>query len=213
MAERGDSVSDGKESGWNLPPHSDVAEKTQQARFGSQTLIRGLDVLEAVSSGVSNPADLVNVLGLNRSTVYRIAAALVQRRYLSFVPRYGYGLGPKALEIGYQARAQLPPGAAQRRIDIVAQLFDRDRRHRPRRGPRGIVSLTGLGKSGAQGDGAKREKQEGRYVWFQASHPRYSRSPREPVFRPRRSSPLQSSTGWDAPIRSRAAGLIRSLAE
>jgi|GEM_PF-1534090 len=121
MGERGDSVSDGKESSWNLAPRSETIEKSQQARFGSQTLIRGLDVLEAVSCGVSNPADLVNVLGLNRSTVYRIAAALVQRRYLSFVPRYGYGLGPKALEIGYQARAQLNiPRLAREHLEKLA---------------------------------------------------------------------------------------------
>jgi DNA-binding IclR family transcriptional regulator len=121
MAERGDAASNGKQSGWNLAPHSDIVEKSQHARFGSQTLIRGLDVLEAVSSGVSNPAELVNVLGLNRSTVYRIAAALVQRRYLSFVPRYGYGLGPKALEIGYQARAQLNiPRLAREHLEKLA---------------------------------------------------------------------------------------------
>src|ERR1700748_3350049 len=121
MAEREDSISEGKDSGWNLAPHSETLEKSQQVRFGSQTLIRGLDVLEAVSSGVSNPANLVNVLGLNRSTVYRIAAALVQRRYLSFVPRYGYGLGPKALEIGYQARAQLNiPRLAREHLEQLA---------------------------------------------------------------------------------------------
>jgi DNA-binding IclR family transcriptional regulator len=126
MAERGVSAPDRKEAGWISAQHSDVAEKSDCSKFGSQTLIRGLDVLEAVSSGVSNPADLVNVLGLNRSTVYRLASALVQRRYLSFVPRYGYGLGPKALEIGYQARAQLniPRVAREYLEQLAAQTGD-----------------------------------------------------------------------------------------
>ncbi len=78
-----------------------------QSRLGSQTLIRGLDVLEAVAAGTNSLAQLAASLNLNRSTTHRLASTLVERRYLSFVPRHGYGLGPKALEIGYQARVQL----------------------------------------------------------------------------------------------------------
>jgi DNA-binding IclR family transcriptional regulator len=76
-------------------------------RLGSQTLLRGLDVLEAVASGVNNLGDLAATLELNRSTVHRLAASLVERRYLTFAPRNGYGLGSKSLELGYQARVQL----------------------------------------------------------------------------------------------------------
>src|SRR5215475_14705065 len=75
--------------------------------LGSQTLVRGLDVLEAVAAGVNNLADLAATVKLNRSTAHRLASTLVEKRYLSFVPRYGYGLGPKTLEVGYQARVQL----------------------------------------------------------------------------------------------------------
>src|SRR3954465_7234480 len=60
---------------------------------GSQTLIRGLDVLEAVASGATNLAALAEALDLNRSTTHRLAATLVGRRYLSFTPRVGYALG------------------------------------------------------------------------------------------------------------------------
>jgi DNA-binding IclR family transcriptional regulator len=74
---------------------------------GSQTLIRGLDVLEAVAAGATNLAALAEILGLNRSTTHRLAATLVGRRYLSFTPRVGYALGPKLLELGFQARAQM----------------------------------------------------------------------------------------------------------
>ena len=79
----------------------------RQKRLGSQTLLRGLDVLEAVATGTSSLAQLAATLGLNRSTAHRLASTLVERRYLSFAPRYGYQLGPKSLEIGYQARSQL----------------------------------------------------------------------------------------------------------
>jgi hypothetical protein len=34
----------------------------------------------------------------------RLAAALVEQRYLTFAPREGYGLGPKLLELGFRAQ-------------------------------------------------------------------------------------------------------------
>src|SRR5258707_2171458 len=73
---------------------------------GSQTLLRGLDVLEAVASGATSLATLAEMLNLNRSTAHRLASTLVERRYLSFGPRVGYALGSKLLENGYKARAQ-----------------------------------------------------------------------------------------------------------
>ncbi len=80
---------------------------SRHRRLGSQTLFRGLDVLEAVAVGTNSLAQLAATLNLNRSTAHRLASALVGRRYLTFAPRYGYALGPKALEIGYHARIQL----------------------------------------------------------------------------------------------------------
>lgn len=74
---------------------------------GSQTLIRGLDVLEAVAQGATTLAALCERLELNRSTMHRLATTLVGQRYLSFAPRVGYALGPKLLELGFLARAQL----------------------------------------------------------------------------------------------------------
>src|SRR2546421_10164381 len=74
---------------------------------GSQTLVRGLDVLEAVAAGATNLAALCEMLDLNRSTMHRLSTTLVGQRYLSFAPRVGYSLGPKLLELGYQARAQM----------------------------------------------------------------------------------------------------------
>ncbi len=93
---------------------------------GSQTLVRGLDVLEAVASGVTSLAELAASLKLNRSTAHRLAATLVEKRYLTFVPRSGYGLGPKSLELGYQARVQLNiPRVARDHLEkLAAQTGD-----------------------------------------------------------------------------------------
>jgi len=89
--------------------------------LGSQTPLRGLEALEAVALGATNLAALSQLLGLNRSTTHRLATTLVERRYLSFAPRVGYALGPKLLEIGYQARAQMSlPRVARDHIELLA---------------------------------------------------------------------------------------------
>jgi len=89
--------------------------------IGSQTLLRGLDVLEAVAAGATNLSALSEKLELNRSTTHRLATTLVERRYLSFVPRVGYALGPKLLELGYQARDQLSlTRVARDHLEILA---------------------------------------------------------------------------------------------
>jgi DNA-binding IclR family transcriptional regulator len=73
---------------------------------GSQTLQRGLDVLDAVSAGPIGLSELAEGLGLTRSTTHRLAAALVERRFLTLAPREGYSLGPKLLELGFLAQQQ-----------------------------------------------------------------------------------------------------------
>jgi DNA-binding IclR family transcriptional regulator len=79
-------------------------ESQPNASGGSQTLLRGLDVLEAVAEGPIALAELARNLGLNRSTTHRLASALVERRYLTFIPRLGYSLGPKLIQLGFNAQ-------------------------------------------------------------------------------------------------------------
>lgn len=74
---------------------------------GSQTLLRGLDVIDALIDGPLALPELSERLGLTRSTTHRLASALVDRRHLSFRPREGYTLGPKLLELGYAASQQM----------------------------------------------------------------------------------------------------------
>jgi DNA-binding IclR family transcriptional regulator len=97
------------------------ADAPAKGLSGSQTIIRGLDVLEAVAAGATSLPALAETLGLNRSTMHRMAATLVAKRYLSFTPRVGYALGPKLLELGFQARAQMSlPRVAREHIEALA---------------------------------------------------------------------------------------------
>lgn len=75
---------------------------------GAQTLMRALDVLEAIAGGTVDLAALSARLGTTRTTTHRLASALVDRRYLNFAPRGGYSLGPKLLELGFQAQRDMP---------------------------------------------------------------------------------------------------------
>lgn len=89
---------------------------------GSQTLLRGLDVIDAVRGEALSLAQLSARLGLNRSTVHRLASALVERGYLHLLPRGGYMLGPRLIELGYAARAQLDlPRVARPYLEALAE--------------------------------------------------------------------------------------------
>mgnify|MGYP001049078699 FL=1 len=104
-------------------PSADSPARTAGAKGlpGSQTLIRGLDVMEAAALGMVHLGALSESLELNRSTTHRLAATLVERRYLSFSPRTGYALGPKLLELGFQARAQSSlPRIAHEHIEALS---------------------------------------------------------------------------------------------
>ena len=88
---------------------------------GTQTLARGLDILNAVAEGVSSLSDIAATLGLSRSTVHRLAATLVDQRYLGFARNMGYTLGPKLLELGFLAGRQLSlPRIARSHLEELA---------------------------------------------------------------------------------------------
>lgn len=92
-----------------------------RALSGSQTLVRGLEVLQAVSEGSINLADLAHALKLTRSTTHRLAATLVEHRYLTFTPRVGYALGSKLLELGFLASRQMSlPRLARDHLEALA---------------------------------------------------------------------------------------------
>lgn len=84
-----------------LPP----AKKPSLA--GTQTLVRGLEVVEAVARGITSLSELATAIGLTRSTTHRLASTLVERRYLEFTRGQGYELGPKLLELGHVAAGRM----------------------------------------------------------------------------------------------------------
>ena len=86
---------------------SSATSEPARVGAGSQTLLRGLDVIEAVAEGTLPLAELAARLGLTRSTTHRLSSALVDRGYLALEPRVGYRLGPKLLELGHRAQGQV----------------------------------------------------------------------------------------------------------
>lgn len=85
---------------------------SQQA--GTQTLMRGLAVFEAVASGARDLKTIGLRLGTTRSTTHRLVSCLVAERYLRIAAGEGYLLGPKLVELGYHAREQMPLAALAR---------------------------------------------------------------------------------------------------
>ncbi|HKT95438.1 MAG TPA: helix-turn-helix domain-containing protein, partial [Paraburkholderia sp.] len=75
------------------------------AQAGTQTLLRGLAILEAAAAGVRDLRSFGAVLGTTRSTTHRLVSSLVQARYLRQV-QGGYLLGPKLIELGTIALEQ-----------------------------------------------------------------------------------------------------------
>ncbi|MHA6718630.1 IclR family transcriptional regulator [Sphingomonas sp. RS6] len=73
---------------------------------GSQTLVRGLDMLDQVIDGPVKLAELSARMRLTRSTTHRLANALIDRGFLSYLPRDGYQLGPKLIQLGFLAQSQ-----------------------------------------------------------------------------------------------------------
>ncbi|ALK29315.1 IclR family transcriptional regulator [Burkholderia plantarii] len=83
----------------------------QQA--GTQTLLRGLAILEAIAGGARDMRAIGAALGTTRSTTHRLVSSLVQARYLRQV-QGGYLLGPKLIELGTIALEQMPLTAVAR---------------------------------------------------------------------------------------------------
>lgn len=83
-------------------------EKEDAKALTSQTLVRGLNVIEAVSGGPLSIADIAQKTGITYATAHRIVSVLLQRNYLKHDRNKGYTLGRKVLELGFQAFHQTP---------------------------------------------------------------------------------------------------------
>lgn len=148
-------------------PEKNQEEKHQGS--GTQTLLRGLALLECVAEGIGDVKGIAARLGTPRSTTHRMLNSLVTERYLLHVPYKGYLLGPKLIHLGMKALEQRPLVAvarphiealARRTGDTVhlgvledAEVFYLDKipgtrglEMRSRVGLRMPVASTGLGK-------------------------------------------------------------------
>lgn len=137
---------------------------------GTQTLVRGLALIECIADGVTDVRGLVERLGTQRSTTHRMLGALVAEGYLHHVPYKGYTLGPKLIRLGARALEQRPIVAIARpRLEALARetcdtvhlgVLDgsevlyldkisgtRGLEMRSRIGQRMPLALTGLGKA------------------------------------------------------------------
>ena len=89
---------------------------------GTQTLLRGLAVLELVAEGMTDVRSIAARLGTPRSTTHRLLGSLVQQGYLHHTPYRGYLLGPKLMLLGSRAQDQRPLAALARpHLETLAQ--------------------------------------------------------------------------------------------
>ena len=84
--------------------------------------MRGLAVVQAVADGARDLKELCARIGVARSTTHRLASCLVQERYLRVLPGVGYALGPKLIELGFQAREASAGHAGAPYLDGLADL-------------------------------------------------------------------------------------------
>lgn len=82
--------------------------KDAGAVAGTQSLLRGLRILECVAEGHNSLKSLTEQLGAPRSTMSRSLASLTRAGYIYSIPYKGYFLGPKLAHLGEKATAQLP---------------------------------------------------------------------------------------------------------
>lgn len=98
------------------------AKTPELALAGTQTLMRGLAVVNAVAGGARDLRDICARIGVTRSTTHRLASCLVAERYLRVLPGVGYLLGPRLIELGFQAREEIPLATlARKHLDELAE--------------------------------------------------------------------------------------------
>lgn len=93
------------------PDSNDGAAKSTEATPGTQTLMRGLALIEAVATGTDDVAGLCACFGTARSTMHRMLAALVAAGYLAASPPGRYRLGSRLIRLGLSALEERPLAA------------------------------------------------------------------------------------------------------
>ncbi|MEA3123893.1 MAG: hypothetical protein QOD67_912 [Caballeronia sp.] len=119
-ANAADAASDANEPSGAQASAAALLDLTPQ-QAGTQTLLRGLAILEAAAGGARDLRSIGAALGTTRSTTHRLVSSLVQARYLRQVGG-GYLLGPKLIELGTIALEQMPLTAVARpHLQVLAE--------------------------------------------------------------------------------------------
>ncbi|MGX5667970.1 IclR family transcriptional regulator [Rhizobium daejeonense] len=82
-------------------------EDKEQKAPRSQTLLRGLDILDAVADKSRTIQEIAAITGLTYSTVHRIVSVLLERRFLKADNAREFGLGPRLIELGFSAYSRV----------------------------------------------------------------------------------------------------------
>ncbi|MGF6862931.1 DNA-binding IclR family transcriptional regulator [Rhodobacteraceae bacterium MBR-64] len=92
----------------------------------SQTLLRGLDIIEVVARTPMSIPDIAEATGVTYPTAHRIVSVLTERRYLKQTGNRTFGLGPKVIELGFTAYQQADVAAVARPflIDLARATSD-----------------------------------------------------------------------------------------
>jgi len=94
--------------GAGAAPAARPGAQTPTAPPGTQTLARGIAVVNAVARGHSRLRDIAEVTGVGRSTTHRLLQLLLTTGYLRQLDDGAYALGPALIELGYQALQENP---------------------------------------------------------------------------------------------------------
>lgn len=107
-------------------PPDGAAGTAAGAPPGTQTLARGIAVVNAVARGHARLRDICDQTGVGRSTTHRLLQLLVATGYLRQLDDGAYALGPALIELGYQALQENPVTvvATPALRDLAAQVHD-----------------------------------------------------------------------------------------
>jgi DNA-binding IclR family transcriptional regulator len=98
---------------------------TDEIPTGTQTLARGLSVIQAVADGAEDLKTVAERTNLGRSTAHRLIQLLLQQGYLRMGAK-GYSLGPALIDLGFKALHGNPLPVVARPIleELSAQVSD-----------------------------------------------------------------------------------------
>jgi DNA-binding IclR family transcriptional regulator len=102
-----------------------VSEIPGDIPAGTQTLARGLSVVQAVADGAADLKTVAERTGLGRSTAHRLVQLLLQLGYLRVTGK-GYSLGPALIDLGFKALHGNPLPVVARPIleELATQVSD-----------------------------------------------------------------------------------------